>query len=166
MKNHYRQFQKLNSIAERRGWAQFVSMQNLYNLTYREEEREMVPYCLDAGIGMIPWSPLAAGQLTGKKRSTTTRSKSILNMKLFPATQQESNEIIIDRLEELAKKYNATCAQIALAWEYTKKVVAAPIVGISKIEQLYDLVGSLDIKLTKEDVEYLEEPYTPRAAIF
>jgi aryl-alcohol dehydrogenase-like predicted oxidoreductase len=165
MKHHCRQFQKLNAIAEHRGWAQFVSMQNLYNLTYREEEREMIPYCLDAGIGMIPWSPLAAGQLTGRKRSSTTRSSSKINMKMFPSTQQKSNEIIIDRLEELANKYNATCAQIALAWEYTKNVVAAPIVGISKIEQLYDLIGSLDIKLTDEDVKYIEEPYTVRAVI-
>ncbi|KAI8066952.1 NADP-dependent oxidoreductase domain-containing protein [Gilbertella persicaria] len=159
------QFAKMNHVAEKRGWAQFVSMQNLYNLLYREEEREMAPYCSDSGIAWIPWSPLAMGQLTGKKRETT-RSGSRFVMSMFPTTQAESNNTIIDRVEELAKKYNATCAQIALAWEFTKPYVSSPIVGVSKIEQLYDLVGSLDIKLTEEDVKYLEEPYTPRGLVY
>ncbi|KAG2210922.1 hypothetical protein INT47_000079 [Mucor saturninus] len=156
------QFQKLNSIAERRGWTTFVSMQNLYNLLYREEEREMIPYCIDAGIAGIPYSPLATGQITGKKRDTA-RSKTNFQMTtLIPGAKQDSNEIIIDRVEELAKKYGASNAQIALAWHYTKPYVVSPIVGVSKVEQLYDLIGAMDIKLTKEDADYLEEPYTPR----
>ncbi|KAI7888513.1 NADP-dependent oxidoreductase domain-containing protein [Mucor mucedo] len=156
------QFQKLNSIAERRGWTKFVSMQNAYNLLYREEEREMIPYCIDAGIAGIPYSPLATGELTGKNRDTA-RSKTFFQQNvLMPDAKQDSNEIIIDRVGELAKKYGASNAQIALAWHYTKPYVVSPIIGVSKAEQLYDLIGAMDIKLTKEDVDFLEEPYTPR----
>jgi aryl-alcohol dehydrogenase-like predicted oxidoreductase len=138
-------------------------MQNLYHLLYREEEREMIPYCLDAGIAGIPYSPLATGQLTGKNRDTTRSGTVFQFTKLIPSGQQESNEVIIDRVEELAKKYNATNAQIALAWHFTKAYCVSPIIGVSKSEQLYDLLGALKIKLTEEDVKYLEEPYTPRA---
>lgn len=158
------EFQKMNAIAERKGWAKFVSMQNLYNLLYREEEREMNPYSVDAGIAGIPWSPLAMGELIGKNRNTT-RSGTRFQMSMFPTTQQESNDIIVGRVEEIAKKHNATNGQIAMAWLYTKKYVTSPIVGISKIEQLHDLMGSFDIQLTEEEVKYLEEPYTPRAVI-
>ncbi|KAF1801975.1 NADP-dependent oxidoreductase domain-containing protein [Mucor lusitanicus] len=156
------EFQKLNRIAEKNGWAQFVSMQNLYNLLYREEEREMAPYCQDAKIGWIPWSPLAMGELTGKNRSTT-RSGSGFTMDMINATRDEvANNTIIDRVQEIAQKYNVTSAQIALAWEYTKPYVSSPIVGISRIEQLKDLIRALDVKLTEEDVKYLEEPYSPK----
>jgi len=156
------QFQKLNNIAERRGWAKFVSMQNLYNLLFREEEREMIPYCLDAGIAGIPYSPLATGEITGKTRKTA-RSVTYFQMTTFePNTKQDSNDVIVDHVTEIAKKYNATNAQIALAWHFTKPFSTSPIVGVSKIEQLYDLLGSLKIKLTEDDVKYLEEPYTPR----
>jgi aryl-alcohol dehydrogenase-like predicted oxidoreductase len=154
----------MNAIAERKGWTKFVSMQNLYNLLYREEEREMNPYSVDAGIAGIPWSPLAMGALTGKNRNTV-RSSSNFQMSMFPTTQQESNNVIIDRVEEIAKKHNATNAQIAMAWLYTKPYVTSPIIGISKIEQLYDLMGSININLSKEEVEYLEEPYTARDII-
>ncbi|KAG2234383.1 NADP-dependent oxidoreductase domain-containing protein [Thamnidium elegans] len=154
------QFQKLNSIAERNGWTKFVSMQNLYNLVYREEEKEMNAYCVDAGIAGIPWSPLAMGALTGKNRKTVRTETAFQLQSILSSTQEKSNDTIIDRVEELAKKYNKTCAQIALAWLYTKKYVTSPIVGVSKIEHLYDLIGSLDIKLTEEETKYLEEPYT------
>ncbi|XP_037043380.1 versiconal hemiacetal acetate reductase-like [Bradysia coprophila] len=156
------QFQKLNNIAERRGWAKFVSMQNLYNLLFREEEREMIPYCLDAGIAGIPYSPLASGIITGKNRTTTRAGSAHLMTTIYPNTKQESNDVIVSHVEEIAKKYNATNAQIALAWHFTKPYSTSPIVGVSKIEQLYDLLGALKIKLTEEDVKYLEEPYTPR----
>ncbi|CEP19795.1 hypothetical protein [Parasitella parasitica] len=158
------QFQKLNSIAERNGWAKFVSMQNLYNLLYREEEREMVPYCVDAGIGMIPWSPLAMGSLAGKDRNTE-RSKTRFIFSNIPSVQQESSNAIIDKVEEIAKNHNVSSAQVALAWEFTKPFVSAPIIGASRIEQLHDLVGSFDLNLTEEDVKYLEEPYTPRPTV-
>jgi aryl-alcohol dehydrogenase-like predicted oxidoreductase len=156
------QFQKLNSIAERRGWAKFVSMQNLYNLVYREEEREMIPYCIDAGIAGIPYSPLGGGEITGKNRTTTRSGTYFLTSKIYPDAKQACNDIIVDRVEEIAKKYGATNAQIALAWHFTKPFVTSPIVGVSKREQLYDLIGALDIRLTKEEVAYLEEPYTPK----
>ncbi|KAI9475502.1 MAG: NADP-dependent oxidoreductase domain-containing protein [Benjaminiella poitrasii] len=155
-------FQKYNRVAERRGWAQFVSMQNLYNLLYREEEREMIPYCVDSGIGMIPWSPLASGELVSKKRdSVRSQGRSVLT-KIHPEVLAESNDTIVDRVTELAQKYGVSNAQIALAWEFTKPYVTAPILGVSKIEQLYDSVRALNVKLTEEDVKYLEEPYTPR----
>jgi len=156
------QFQKLNNIAERRGWAKFVSMQNLYNLLFREEEREMIPYCLDAGIAGIPYSPLASGIIAGKKRDTTRSSTGVLMTTIYPNTKQDSNDTIVEHVETIAKKYNATNAQIALAWHFTKPFSTSPIVGCSKIEQLYDLLGALKIKLTEEDVKYLEEPYTAR----
>ncbi|KAG2197615.1 hypothetical protein INT47_006678 [Mucor saturninus] len=153
------QFQKLNSIAERRGWTTFVSMQNAYNLLNREEEKEMIPYCMDAGIAGIPYSPLAGGKITGKNRDTT-RSKAF-SPQNSPKTnaKQDSNDTIVERVEELAKKYDASNAQIALAWHYTKPYVVSPIVGVSKVEQLYNLIDAMDIKLTKEDVDYLEESY-------
>ncbi len=156
------QFQKLNNIAERRGWAKFVSMQNLYNLLFREEEREMIPYCLDAGIAGIPYSPLASGLITGKNRDTTRSGTNHQMTTIYPNTKQESNDVIIANVEKIAKKHNATNAQIALAWHFTKPYSTSPIVGVSKIEQLYDLLGALNIKLTEEDIKHLEEPYTPR----
>lgn len=160
------QFQKMNNIAERNGWAQFVSMQNLYNLVYREEEREMVPYIQDVGIGMTPWSPLNAGTLAGKNRDATERNQSDFTAdKWQPSSLQESNNVLMDRIGELANKYQATYSQIAMAWHLAKPYVSSPIIGVSKIEQLYDLVGCLKVNLTDEEVKYLEEPYTPRAAI-
>lgn len=159
------QFQKMNFIAEKNGWAKFVSMQNLYNLIYREEEREMVPYINDAGIGMTPWSPFSGGELAGKNRNTTREQSPFTLKNLHPTTQHESNEAILDRIGELTKKYNATYAQIAMAWQFTKPYVTSPIIGASKMEQLHDLVRSLSIKLTEEDVKYLEEPYAPRNVI-
>lgn len=156
------QFQKLNSIAERKGWTKFVSMQNLYNLIYREEEREMIPYCLDAGIAGIPWSPLAMGELTGKNRKTTRADSGALLSNMIPSLQQASNETIVDHIEEIAKRRNTSNAQIAMAWLYSKKYVTSPIVGFSRIEQLYDIMGSFGIKLTEEEIKYLEEPYSPR----
>jgi aryl-alcohol dehydrogenase-like predicted oxidoreductase len=137
-------------------------MQNLYNLISREEEREMNPYCVDAGIAGIPWSSLAMGALTGKNRETV-RTGTRFNMSgMLPKDLQESNNLTVDRVEEIAKKHNATNAQIAMAWLYTKKYVTSPIVGISKIEHLYDVMGAFDVELTEEEVKYLEEPYTPR----
>lgn len=159
------QFQKMNNIAERNGWAKFVSMQNLYNLVYREDERELVGYCQDAGIGMTPWSPLNSGQLAGKKRNTERMTTTSTAEYWQPSSIQDSNEIILDRIGELATKYNATYAQVAMAWHFTKPYITSPLIGASKMEQLYDLVGSLRIKLTEEEVKYLEEPYTPRAPI-
>ncbi|KAI8063671.1 NADP-dependent oxidoreductase domain-containing protein [Gilbertella persicaria] len=158
------EFQKMNNIAEKRGWAKFVSMQNCYNLIYREEEREMIPYCKDAGIAIIPWSPLARGVLTGKNRRTT-RTESDPNINRLFAKEQEVNDMIVDRVVEIAEKLGHTPSQVALAWMLTKPEIASPIVGIGKEEHLYDLIGAFEVKLSKEDVEYLEEKYTPRDLI-
>jgi aryl-alcohol dehydrogenase-like predicted oxidoreductase len=137
----------------------------LYNLIQREEEREMNPYCVDAGIAGIPWSPLAMGELLGKNRGTARAESQFQMSKIFGNDQHESNDIIVDRVEELSKKLNVTKAQVVLAWLYTKDFITSPIVGVSKIEQLYDLIGALNVKLSDEDVKYLEEPYTPRAPL-
>ncbi|KAI8368460.1 NADP-dependent oxidoreductase domain-containing protein [Blakeslea trispora] len=158
------EFQKMNNIAEQRGWTKFVSMQNCLNLIYREEEREMLPYCKDAGIAVIPWSPLARGLLTGKNRKTT-RTDSDKAIGMFFGKEEESNNQVIDRVSELAEKLGHTASQIALAWLLHKPEVTAPIVGVSKEGHLYDLIGALDVKLSKEDMEYLEQPYIPRGLI-
>ncbi|KAI8075405.1 NADP-dependent oxidoreductase domain-containing protein [Gilbertella persicaria] len=158
------EFQKMNNIAEKRGWAKFVSMQNCYNLIYREEEREMIPYCKDAGIAIIPWSPLARGVLTGKNRNTT-RTESDKAIERFFTKEQQSNDFVIDRVVEIAEKLGHTPSQIALAWMLHKPEVTSPIVGIGKEHHLYDLIGALDVKLSERDIKYLEEPYVPRNLI-
>lgn len=156
------ELQKANNIAEKNGWAKFVSMQNLYNLIYREEEREMIPYALDAGIGGIPWSPLARGALSGKNRSTqrtqTDRWQAKNNIR-------ESEDIIVDRVVELAERKNVSAAQISLAWLLSKPFVTAPIVGIGKEEHLHDTIAALNVKLTAEEIKYLEESYVPKPHI-
>ncbi|KAL0080917.1 NADP-dependent oxidoreductase domain-containing protein [Phycomyces blakesleeanus] len=156
------QFQKANSIAEKNGWAKFSCMQNLYNLLYREEEREMIPYCIDQGIAQIVWSPLARGFLTGKNR-TTMRSQSYKAIDSPSARREnENNDLIIDRVVEIAEKKNITAAQVALAWLFAKNHVTAPILGIGKVEHLYDLLNAISLKLTVEEISYLEEEYTPK----
>ncbi|GAA5795259.1 hypothetical protein HPULCUR_000614 [Helicostylum pulchrum] len=121
--------------------------------------------CVDASIAGIPWPPLAMGALTGKNRKTTRTESKFQLQNFLPDKQKEIDDTIIDRIEEVAKKHNKTCAQIALAWLYTKKYVTSPIVGVSKIEQLHDLMGPFEINLIDEEVKYLEEPYVPRRAL-
>ncbi|KAG0227784.1 hypothetical protein BGW41_003681 [Actinomortierella wolfii] len=154
------EFQKANHIAEKNGWAKFISMQNHYTLLYREEEREMIPYSVDAGIGGIPWSPLALGKLAGKSRGATQRSEKDVYQGMYVINDPEAT--IISRVEEIAEKRGASSAQIALAWLLTKPFVTAPIVGIGKEEHLYDTIGALSIKLTEEECKYLEEPYVAK----
>lgn len=162
------QFQKMNYVAERHGWTQFVAMQNLYNLVYREEEREMAPYCLDSGIGWTPWSPLAMGLLAGRKDGTTTRSKGLFVIQtMYPQVLSEkaSNEAILERIAQLAEKHHVSSAQIAIAWQLTKPYITSPIVCATNMNQLYDLIGALRVELTPEEVKLLEEPYAPRFEI-
>jgi len=152
------QFQKMQNAAEKHGWTKFISMQNMYNLIYREEEREMVPYCLDSGVSMIPWSPLARGILARRVTESSLRSNSdVAKVKI-----SEIDSKIIDRVFEVAEKHNATPAQIAVAWVLSKPVVSSPILGISKEAHLHDLIRAIDIKLTEEDVKLLEEAYEPK----
>ncbi|RUP44056.1 hypothetical protein BC936DRAFT_150009, partial [Jimgerdemannia flammicorona] len=149
------QFAKMQHVAEKRGWTKFVSQQNHYNLLYREEEREMNPYCADTGVGLIPWSPLAGGRLSAKNR-TTERSK--VQGQLSPDDEQ-----ILDRVVEIAQRKGVTPTQVALAWLFTKPVVSSPIVGIGKEEYLVDAVRAIEVKLSPEDIKLLEEPYKPKA---
>ncbi|ORX86709.1 Aldo/keto reductase [Basidiobolus meristosporus CBS 931.73] len=154
------QFHKANAIAERNGWVKFISMQNFYNLLYREEEREMIPYCLDEKISCIPWSPLARGRLARKNQSTTRSESDHAHKQAF---ESDVDSPIIERVIEIAEKKSISPARVALAWVLTKDVVAAPIIGAGKVENLEDLVGALDVELTAEEVTYLEELYKPKA---
>jgi len=156
------QFAKAQNLAERHGWARFASMQNHYNLIYREEEREMLPLCETEGIGVIPWSPLARGRVARawKSESTGREQTDGFGKKLYGATE-EADRLIVDRVTEIAKKRGVPQAQIALAWHLSKPVITAPIVGATKPNHLEDAVESLSVKLTEEEVRFLEEPYIP-----
>ncbi|CAM0141033.1 hypothetical protein VKS41_007751 [Umbelopsis sp. WA50703] len=151
------QFTKMNYVAEKNGWAKFVTMQNHYNLLHREEEREMHPYCLDAKVGTLPWSPLAGGKLAGKNRGTTREENQ--------SAYSEAESAITDRVAELAEKKKIPAAQIALAWVLTKDVVSSPIIGAGKESHLIDGIQALSVDLTEDDIKYLEEPYVPRVPV-
>tara|TARA_B100000700_G_C14971476_1_gene821652 strand:- start:401 stop:1432 length:1032 start_codon:yes stop_codon:yes gene_type:complete len=160
------QFSELQMTAQSAGWTQFVSMQNHYNLVYREEEREMIPYCQENGIAITPWSPLARGILTGAyggslKKGTTNRSKGKDQARTESLYKGEVDFKIAARVADLAKRYDKTSAQIALAWLCNKPEITAPIVGVSSSKQLLELVESPSIKLEEEDNDYLEELYRP-----
>jgi aryl-alcohol dehydrogenase-like predicted oxidoreductase len=157
------QFAKAQQIAKERGWTQFVSMQNLYNVLYREEEREMIPLCADQGIGLTPWSPLARGDLAKIEDETiTTRGETDRWLKVMKE-HTEADKIIRQRVLELSKKKNCTTAQLSLAWLLHKKTVVSPIIGVTKLEQIRDCVKCFDIKLSEEELKYLEEPYQAKA---
>jgi len=156
------QLMKALGIQERRGWARFVSMQNHYNLVYREEEREMIPLCLDQGVGLIPWSPLARGFLTGNRpkgaEPATLRGRTD---SISHAMYSESDHAVVARVSEVAAARGVSNAQIALAWLLGKPGVVAPIVGASKLYQLEEAVAALEIRLSDDEVARLEEPYEP-----
>jgi aryl-alcohol dehydrogenase-like predicted oxidoreductase len=144
----------------------FVSMQNHYNLVYREEEREMNPYCVKSGVALTPWSPLARGILTGAYRGgfdqgATRRSQGQDRARTESLYRGENTFRIADRVVEVAQRYGRTPAQIALAWLRGKPGVTAPIVGVSRLEQLEQLVASTEVTLDADDVAYLEELYRP-----
>jgi aryl-alcohol dehydrogenase (NADP+) len=157
------QFAKALFLADRHGWTRFVSMQNHYNLVYREEEREMLPLCRDAGIGVIPWSPLARGFLAGNRRAVdkgeTARAKADdFAHRLYYA---DSDFRIVDRVVAVAGARGARPAQVALAWLLRQPGVTAPIVGASKMYQLDDALAALDIELSDDEARRLEELYEP-----
>ncbi|HEV7906768.1 MAG TPA: aldo/keto reductase [Pseudonocardiaceae bacterium] len=156
------QFSKALHISERNGWTRFTTMQNHYNLLYREEEREMLPLCADQGIGVIPWSPLARGRLTRDWDASTARSETDeFGKKLY----QESDREIVERVAEIAEKRGVSRAQIALAWLLSKPVVTAPIVGTTKPHHLDDAVAALSIELAPEEIARLEECYVPHPVV-
>lgn len=156
------QFAKAQHTAERHGWTKFVTMQNHYNLVYREEEREMIPLCVDQGVGLIPWSPLARGFLTGNRPRgadpATTRGRTDT---ISHAMYNEGDYAVVERLGEIAAQRGVSNAQVALAWMLGKPAVSAPIIGASKMYQLEEAVAALDISLSDDEVAALEEPYTP-----
>ncbi len=157
------QFAKAQYLADQHGWTRFVSMQNHYNLVYREEEREMIPFCVDQGIGLTPWSPLARGFLTGSRRTDksgeTTRSLS--DGFAHSMYYHDYDFSIVERVTELAHRHGRPNAQIALAWMLSKPYITSPIVGASKMSHLEDAVAALSLALTAEEITYLEELYQP-----
>ncbi len=153
------QFLKAQETARKHGWHTFVSMQNHYNLIYREEEREMVKLLLEEGVIMTPYSPLAGGRVARKWDAESNRSKNDQFAKRKYDFNRDLDYPIVLRVEELAKKYNISMAQISMAWLLSKQGVAAPIVGVTKIKHLEDAISSIDVKLTQEDIDYLEELY-------
>ncbi len=160
------QFAKALAASDHLGIAPFVSMQNHYNLCYREEEREMIPFCKGQGIALIPWSPLARGFLTGRyKRGGKVDTPRYRSDKYFAERFFKPEDFdVIERVEEIAKEKGVTVSQIALAW-LLHKGVCAPIIGATKVEHLEDAVSSLDIKLSSDDIRRLEEPYKPHRII-
>ncbi len=159
------QFAKAQHVADRHGWTRFVSMQGYYNLIYREEEREMIPLCIDQGVGVIPWSPLARGRLTRDPGTVTARSETDEFGKTLAAAAVESDRLVIERVAEVAAARGVPRAQVALAWVASRPGVTAPIVGATKPEHLEDAVAALDVTLTDEEVARLEEPYQPHSVI-
>ena len=156
------QFAKALFTADRRGWTRFVSMQDHYNLLYREEEREMHGLCADQGIAVIPWSPLARGRLTRDWDAASARSRTdALSTSLYSDDDQE----IVRRVARLAELRGVPRAQIALAWMLSKPVVTAPLVGATRIGHIDDAVAALDVTLTDDEIAALEQPYTPRPIV-
>lgn len=156
------QFAKAQHVAKLNGWTQFVSMQNHYNLVYREEEREMIPQCVDMGIGIIPWSPLARGFLAGNRsrnpaENTTTRAQTDGNDREMYYT--DADFAVIEVVKAIASEKGKAPAQIALAWLLHKDGVTAPIIGASKMPQLDEAIDALEIVLSDEEIKRLEAPY-------
>jgi 1-deoxyxylulose-5-phosphate synthase len=160
------QFAKALYLADRHGWTGFVSMQNHYNLLYREEEREMMGLCQAEGVAVIPWSPLARGRLTRAwKAETTNRSETDAFGNGMYSRTEEADRRVVDRLGEIAEKRGIPRAQVALAWLLAKPAVTAPIVGASKPHHLEDAVAALSVRLTPEEMKALEEPYVPHPVL-
>ncbi|MFG1943171.1 aldo/keto reductase [Nonomuraea sp. NPDC048826] len=159
------QFAKAQFVAEANGWTRFVSMQNHYNLLYREEEREMLPLCLDLGVGVIPWSPLARGVLArADAPADTTRTGS--DPRIEALYDPENDRQVLDRVAELARERGVPAAQIALAWLLHQPGVDAPIVGATKDRHVDDAVAAVGVALSEKELAYLAEPYRPREVRF
>lgn len=156
---HAAQFAEALALQKQHGWAPFVTMQDHYNLIYREEEREMLPLCYQHGVAVIPWSPLARGRLTRPWGETTARSVSDEFGKTLYDETEANNAQIAERVARIAEELGVTRAQVALAWVLSKRGVAAPIIGTSREEQLDELISAVDITLTPEQIAELETPY-------
>jgi 1-deoxyxylulose-5-phosphate synthase len=162
---HAWQFARALAVAERHGWTRFVSMQNLVNLLYREEEREMLPLCASEGIGVIPWSPQARGRLTRDWSVTSIRSETDESVTRLFANTAEADRKVADRVAEVAAVRGVPRAQVALAWLLAKPVITAPIVGATKLQHLDDAIASVEVRLSDDERAALEEPYVPHAVV-
>jgi aryl-alcohol dehydrogenase-like predicted oxidoreductase len=159
------QFAQALSASERHGWARFVSMQNHYNLLYREEEREMIPLCAKEGVGLMPWSPLARGLLAGARRGVTDRESTVraaTDSYGHGLYDDQVNWDIVAAVRWVADGRGVPMAQIALAWLLSRPQVAAPIVGATKLHQLEEALGAVSLELSQEEIGLLEAPYRPQ----
>ncbi|WP_077308256.1 aldo/keto reductase [Terribacillus halophilus] len=159
------QFQKALHVADKNNWTRFVSMQNHYNLIYREEEREMIPLCKEEKIGITPYSPLASGRLTRDWSETTLRSETDQIQKSKYDATADADRLVVERVAAVAERHGVPRIHVALAWLLSKETVTAPVIGATKISHLEDAVGSLSVKLTTDDIAFLEEPYVPHAVV-
>lgn len=159
------EFQELQWIAKTNGWHEFISMQNFHNLLYREEEREMIPYCRATGVGTIPWSPIARGVLCRpwNERSTVRERSDGTLKRLIRSKENEVDKAIVDRVEEVAKKHGVSMTCIATAWSIKQGV--CPIIGLSTKERIEEAVKNSQFELSDEDAAYLEEPYMPKMIV-
>ena len=163
---HAWQFTKALYLADLHGWTRFVSMQNHYNLLYREEEREMIPLCQSEGIGVIPWSPLARGRLARPWQSEhTKRYETDQFGKSMYSQTEEADRKVVDRLGQVAEHRGVPRAQLALTWLLCKPVITSPIVGATKPHHLQDAVAALSLRLTPDEIASLEEPYAPHPVL-
>jgi aryl-alcohol dehydrogenase-like predicted oxidoreductase len=162
---HAWQFARALAVAERHGWIRFVSMQDLVNLLYREEEREMLPLCAAEGIGVIPWSPQARGRLTRDWSITSIRSETDESVSRLFAKTAEADKKVADRVAVVAAARGVSRAQVALAWLLSKSVITAPIVGATKLQHLEDAIAAVNVKLSDDEIASLEEPYVPHAVV-
>jgi len=156
------QFSKAQYVAEQHGWTKFISMQNHYNLLNREEEREMMPLCVDQGVGVIPWSPLARGRLTRDWDNATSRSETD---EFGKGLYKPEDQVIVERVAEVARELGAPRAQVALAWVLSKPFVTSPIVGATKDAHIDDAIAACELQLSAEHIARLEEPYTPHESV-
>ncbi|KAF4766288.1 hypothetical protein N7455_005292 [Penicillium solitum] len=160
------EFQMLQNTAEKHGWHKFISMQGFYNLLYREEEREMFPYCHATGVGLLPWSPLAAGVLAHAwtDRSDKREEQDVFLKLLFRNGEDQTGKVIVSRVQEVAAKKGVSMAQVATAWVLSKRGTA-PILGLDSVDRIDQAVDAVKVSLTEAEVQYLEEPYVPKQAM-
>jgi len=161
------QFSKAQHTAQSAGWTRFVSMQNHYNLVYREEEREMIPLCVDQGVGLIPWSPMARGFFAGDRKRGGGGETSRANSDPFAKGLYFRDEdfTVAERAADIAKERGVTASQIALAWVLNKPHITSPIIGATKMDHLDQAIAALDIKLSDDEAKRLEEPYKPHPVL-
>src|SRR6202030_3886315 len=162
---HAWEFGKALAVAERNGWTRFVSMQNLVNLLYREEEREMLPLCAAEGIGVIPWSPQARGRLTRDWDYTSTRTETDEAITRLFAKTEEADKKVADRVAAGAAARGVSRGRVAVPGLLAKPVITAPIVGATKLHHLDEALASVNVKLSAEEIASLEEPYVPHAVV-